>query len=1104
MRRSEGAVRVVRFVSVSTVQEAVEWFARWWPHHDDPLSCRATVLATAARAHALRRAVVARGQAGRLAGVRFIDPVSLARELLTRAGRPRTPGWEEIRRLRLHHAFDAGALHGQLRYFDGDQLRSGRGYADAFARVIADLEAGGLTPTLARDAVHIVTALDPLAGDRLHDVATVWAAVDHDPSTNRSAAQVLAEAAAMVAQTPDRAEPFGPIAAFLTASPSAVEIQFLAALPDCAIVFIDARPLRTGTQRWRPRRPAPVQLALNLGGQPANGGDENAPLTELDLARRFLFAPSDIVADPLRPRSAGPDGTIDLEEFQSIESEIEAAALWVQEQIAAGTPLEEIALAIPALDPHARLVLDRLVRGSSQVPIYVAGGLPFADSPAGVRIGTLLYALARGLEADATLAVLPALRRSDGEAAQPSLTPSRAAEIVHGAGIVGGSAGDLNGALEWEPRLRQRRDAFQQVLATLPEADPSEPEKRRHLHTRRQFAEWLRDVESLLPAIGALQELAAAIIEGATLRALWPAIRQFVLTHLRVPPEPANWLGVIEQQIEAVLLDAVADTVTGFAAVAYLVEALQQARVPHGRFGEPRVFVGTLAAAAGIPLRAVRILGLAEGIVPATPHDDPIVPNELRTRIEEALRPRYPHIVITRLEDRVLEDLHAFFRIVSSTGERLALSVSRQWIDRSEREASGVMLEVAAALARRADTTDEGDVPTAARLRSAYYAAGRAARARHARPTLENIPIADGSRWRVPTAWCDDGARRLDRVQAITAAAVGDGLTQSDGAVATTWSAIRAPGLTPERPISASGLTTLLQCPYRFLLRNVLHLDEPEGRPSTDTIDPAAYGSLFHRVAEAFFHTHGAALCAREGSLDDWQARAAVIASEQFDDWRAEYPLRGDDSIARERQRLLRQIAQLVEIEWRLPRRTFVATEWSFGDPHSVRLNVAGGELYVAGQIDRVDQLSPTTLSVRDLKTGRVHDFNEEPLNPARDLQIGLYTLALDASDATQHVSHAAYVHPSAAQEPERAFEHSELKTLRERTQAWLGIARGLLASGTFPRTPLAADCNYCPYRPACGEGAQMRSAAKLAAAELTPEVAAFVALKQQEQGDDG
>jgi RecB family exonuclease len=1093
---------------VDSPARAFERLADWLPPRGADLDHRATILCSPLQAHAIRRAVaIGRQDTGRLAGVRFITPAGFARELLARRGQVHDGGWEEVRRLRIRRNFESQQLASLLRYFNAEQLRSGRGYAEAFARVIADLEASGIDPDLAAEAAHAIEPTDPIAAHRLLDVATVWADADAEMRERWSAGRLLRAAATAVRQSPALVRPFGQLLAFLLASPSAAWLDLVTALPACTVHYLEARPLRADTQRWRPL----LSQALGTSSPAVEDADEHSTGSELEIARRFLFAPAEAAADPNRPRSSGPDGTVSLEEYPSVEDEIDAAALWVEDQIAGGVPLEEIALVVPALDPHAGLLVDRLERtGSSLTPVYVSGGLALANSPAGLRLGALLRALSASLEAEAMLGIFAALVPVSER--KHTLSPSRVAEIVYGAGIVGGSAGASAGAFEWLPRLQRRRESLKRLLAELPEAESIEAEKRRHLYTRRDIERWLVDVEPLLPALEALQQLAAIIGDGEPLRKVWQAVRAFATVHLRVIPEPPNWLGLLDEHLAPALEDSISDQVSGFAAVDYLRESLSHIRSARGRFGEPAVFVGTAEAATGLPFYAVRILGLAEGIVPRTPHDDPIVPNDLRRQIEDCLRGSHPHVIVPRLEDRVLEDLHAFGRVVAGTRGRLALSVSRQWTDRSEREVSGVMLEMAAALARPSASSDgsSGDVPTAARLRSAYYAPGRLARDALARsslqprPVLTHLPVRNARGWRVPSSWCAPAASRLDRLSSLRGQASSNSLSALDGMVSHAWPFVHPPGLTAARPISASALTNLLACPLRFLLQNLLHFDEPAARPSTDTIDARAYGSLFHAAAEAFFRAHGAALCAREGSLAEWLERATNIAHEKFDAWLAQYPLRGEDSVERERRRLLRQISQLVEFEWQLARREFAAVEYPFGDPQGIRLALPGGDLYVSGQIDRLDQLRPSRLSVRDLKTGRLHDFREEPLNSARDLQLGLYVLALEASSPDTEVIHASYVYPSAAQEPERRFEHGALKDLRQRTQEWLAVARDLLATGSFPRTPIASDCTFCPFQPTCGAGAQARSAAKLGASTLPAELTGFVELKRrQAEADD-
>lgn len=1119
----------------ATFATPVEWIADQLAHVPLNPGRRAVVLVAAERqAHAIRRHIcIERALPAHLAGVLFLRPVEFARELILRAGAVRIPGWEEVRRLRILQLFESGALMNTLRYFSAEQLRSGQGYVDAFARTMADLEASGLDAALAAAVARRLSGEDQLAADRLHDVAVTWEVADQGASPLATTAQLLAEATDLANARPQLLAPFGPIFAVLTASPSTMLLRLLRALPEGRAVFQEARPLRAQVQRWRPLIGLPSSAPALPGTAQAVAPTlvTNTAHSELQLVRRFLFELPETLTDPERPRSAGADGTVDLEEYPSIEDEIEGTATWVTEQVAAGIPLEQIAVIVPEADAYAPLLVDRLARitraaDRQRIRAYVAGGLSLAGSPAGMRLQGLLHALARGLEAEATIRVLPWLRRHDqsSDETRERLSPSRAAAIVYGAGIVGGSPGDHTGLNEWVPRLTRRCEVLRQLVddfdatAGTDAINADEPGKRLDVRARHDAARWLRDVAPILPAITALQQLAATVSDGATLQTTWRALRAFADRWLRVPPDPPNLLAGLDQSLQSVLADPVARTITGAAALRLLMDVLHRERRPTARFGEPCIFVGTGSQAAGLPFTAVRVLGLAEGALPHTPHDDPIVPDNLRKHIEEAARAlqSQPDIVLPRLADHVLDDIHDVFRVTSGTASRLALSAPRQWVDRSEREVSGIMLEVATALGRRMRTVahgaEEGDVPTAARLRAVYLNPGRVARLSYAgahplspralfaaAPPPERRPVA------VPLSWTQGGALAVDQLSRLTAALESDALGGIDGVVTDVWGVVPPPGLVPQRPISASGLTRLLECPHRFLLERILYLTEPAGRPSTDVIAPIAYGSLFHSAAERFFREAGGPLCRHEGSVEQWVARAQAIAGEEFDELRQVYPMRGEDGIARERHRLLRQIEQLVRYEWQMPARQFLDSELTFGDPEPVCLELDSGNLYVRGAVDRIDRVGPTALSVRDLKTGRVRDFGEDPINAARDLQIGLYTLALEATgyDAGRHVAAAAYVHPSAAQEPDRAFKGSEVDVLRRRTREWLGIARRLLSSGAFPRTPNVADCTYCPFVPACGDSAQQRSAAKLERIPRGHPLHPFVQFKRQRSDDE-
>ena len=72
--------------------------------------------------------------------------------------------------------------------------------------------------------------------------------------------------------------------------------------------------------------------ALGTATAPRDGASERAILAS------YLFEPPEVLADETRHRSAGADGTADIEEHAGVEDEIEATADWVARQILDGTP----------------------------------------------------------------------------------------------------------------------------------------------------------------------------------------------------------------------------------------------------------------------------------------------------------------------------------------------------------------------------------------------------------------------------------------------------------------------------------------------------------------------------------------------------------------------------------------------------------------------------------------------------------------------------------------------------------------------------------------------------------------------------------------------
>ena len=571
---------------------------------------------TERHAHTVRRRLcVEADHPERLAGVHFLQPAEFARTLLLHAGVARAPGWEDVRLVRLRQLLDAGSLDGRLRYFRADQLRAGRGYADAFARTILDLEGSGLQAADAATLAAHLRSRDATAGDRLHDVAAVWQAADADRGACCTAASTLREAAELLAGRPALLGRFGDTFAVLTHAPCAALLRFLRALPDCRVVLSEARPLRTGTQRWRRVVGLPLTLPLEAADAARDGAAGRA--TELDVVRRFVFQVPEVLARVERLRSTGPDGTLDLEDHASLEEEIDTAVEWVAEQVVAGTPLEDIALIVPDVRPYAAAVIDRLGRLDGvpcgrRPPVYVAGGMPLADTAAGRRLLAIVRAVAQGLEARATIRLLPALRRGAGQGGgRERLSLARAAELVYGAGILGGSPGDPAGVMQWVPRLQARRDAMRALVPAVSAAErrraAAAAVSRAAVRGRHDAERWLRDVEPILPALAALQNLAEEVVHGAPLPRVWAALAALCRRWIWVPPDPPNLLALLDEAVRPLVDDPSTRAVSGTAALDVLRETVRRVYAPVGRFGEPAVFLGTAADAAGLSFAAVRI-----------------------------------------------------------------------------------------------------------------------------------------------------------------------------------------------------------------------------------------------------------------------------------------------------------------------------------------------------------------------------------------------------------------------------------------------------------------------------------------------------------------
>jgi RecB family exonuclease len=1028
-----------------------------------PLPRRTVLVPREAVAHSLRRELVRMGRPDALAGTRFVPTSIAAVEVLRVAGVEFTLGEAGLRPTRLLALFRQGLA---LEHFPIDLLRDRPGWDEAFARTIGDLEAGGLRPE------------DLAEPGQTRDIATVWRRIDEAAATSWTLARLCLEAAARLESRPELWPSRGPTLAVLTTTVNAVHARFVAAIPDVTLGLLAGRPVRAHFVR---------RLEILFGVNAAQHVVGSAPLrtssTERELLASYLFEPPPLLADPARPVSSGPDGTVSLEEHAGIDEEVEAAADWVARQVDAGTALEDIAILAPVLDPFAELIVTRLGRLRWQdgtMPVHVAGGLPLPSSAAGARALALVRALRTHLAGDALAAVLPALRATsaegDADSAAHHLSLASATDLVWSLGTAGGNAAHPEGALDWAPRAVERERALAAAFARVEERDGDDPEQAGLPRRPWEIERLLRNLRAIRPAFDALVGIARLVVDAATLSSLWPAMRAFLESWLLQPGSGPRVHALLDERLALALTDGACATLAGDDALRMIEDTIVSTRLPAGRFGEPAVYVGTVRDAVGLHFHAARLVGLAEGYLPDPPREDPVLPDSLRTSLVGlGGRPVAP----ATIADRALAGLHALDAVVRDTEVRVALCAPRLDLDRSQREPSSVLLEAAVALGRpNAITGARGPaIPDAVALRRDAFVPARS----EARRFRRSLPVSEAA-WQdgvatgdfgLPSWWRGAASLELDRIAALIRS---ESAGPMDGWLAL-GDELSVPGLAGDWPLSASTFGTLLACPHRFLLEKILHLEPPATAPALRSIEAMAYGGLVHRVVEAFLRAHGAPFANRAERIDAWLDRANQIVEQHFAAFMEEYPLIGDVVRRAERERLRADVQELLRFEWdRGDERRFVDVERAFGP---LALPPPGRPLFVRGRIDRIDATRARTL-VRDLKTGRAHPRRgaEASPDPVRDAQIAIYGLVarvLAPEWQTPAAVGVAYTYVNRGVR-ERDYVDDFDKILEPAAREWLTVAAGLLERRAFPRTPNAGDCTYCDFRPVCGDGIHERA----------------------------
>jgi len=289
--------------------------------------------------------------------------------------------------------------------------------------------------------------------------------------------------------------------------------------------------------------------------------------------------------------------------------------------------------------------------------------------------------------------------------------------------------------------------------------------------------------------------------------------------------------------------------------------------------------------------------------------------------------------------------------------------------------------------------------------------------------------------------------------------------------------------------VSASRLETLIANPYRYFLRYVLGVEPVEelSREPGRWLDPLERGRLLHELFRRFMEE-----VRRRGERPDAERHGPLleeVLGGLVAAWRDRVPPSSEGAYRRQLREIRRTARTFLRDESdRAAEAEGVGFEVRFGfgdgagrregrplgspDPVSIEIGPAG-TLRLRGSIDRVDRLPDGAHRVWDYKTGSPSSYSHaDPFSEGR-LQWLLYALALERllgrGGRDPRVASSGYLFPGVRGHGQR-FEHEVGPARVERAGELLARHLDLVAAGLFPHAPNGEACEWCDYRPVCGD----------------------------------
>ncbi len=802
-------------------------------------------------------------------------------------------------------------------------------------------------------------------------------------------------------------------------------------------------------------------------------------LRDAQNCETVLAATGDPEADSILPKDADPPSSppprrpANLlvapdtgEEARSVVRSVAAAAH-------AGTPFHSMAILYWGREPYAALIAEQLA--AAGVPIAGPSTATLVATPVG-RMLTGIVDLAGGdLPREV---VMRWLTSCPVKAASDRYSPSRWDAVSREAGVVAGIE-------QWRDRLADYAESRQRMAASQDE----------ELSAGRanELAQSAAEAWALRSFVQRLHETLnrAGDIHTWTALVKWAEdlINHYV-DEESLPPVERDNLNTLKTALQELAnLDTVEESTDLDAFRTALDEALNRAAARAGALGEG-LFVGSVRLAAGMRFDKVYLVGMAEGLVPPQPPDDPLLPHSERERAGLPLR------------STAAERYH--YLAAAAAGRTRVLTYARSDnIAQREQHPSRWFLEEATCLSgshvypsmlsNPRDLAQIREQPWFEEVISAQHGINTVSTSQSA--DIHDYDLHRLSQWRQAGNAID--AHHLARSEPVLARAlemqrarIEAPLSLWDGDLSSVHSPSGRTGRSSPEVFSPTRLQTWATCPFRYFLANKLGIAAPEQPEDVASISALERGSLLHAILERFIRAvqrQGAIPPPDQPWTGDHRRLLFKIAEEAFQ--QAERrgvtgkPLLWElarDEMLSDLEKFLKEDAKLRKKHGVSPH----AVESAFGfsgnedetPPQSVEWSSARtGTLRFRGFIDRID-LSPSgdTALVLDYKTGGTSSYanmNKDPLQRGKRLQLPVYGLA-----ARQLLGHGVNIKVAywfVTEKGKFATRPPTPKTLEEMLDAFsdvVGVITDGIGARLFPANPGAdsGNCRYCDFKDLC------------------------------------